>query len=704
MRNKLLAWTVISLFVTVLSSVGILAYLQRKATVRRFHEQHQAIVDFAVSNIEMGLRDQDYRAVKEFLNTLKAYAVFEGIVIFEGNKPVLVYPENLVFPAERLLQVGQVRDGEISYEIRTLKYGDEPETEKVAVAFTLAPMNAEGRRTLAIAFVLSVFLLVPTMGMSVWRLRWYENALRENERAAIARNHELEQTEVSLRKTKREIEHILHHLEEGIFTLNPDGSVNEEHSQRAEELFGITDFRAATLSTIFGPDRARVESFRKWLALLNNPGIRRHWRMVEKLIPFRELRRKDRGGLEQIIKLEFRPIDEDGRIRKLMVLATDVTGAIRAEAELARTRAERENLKERVLAFVNNDKMAVEMFMWDVDRYVTKFSQVRTTRALSDNVAELYRDVHTIKGNAGTFGFSKLAQIAGRVEEQFVKLRGCVTPAMFLVWTRGVTAMIVELVEIDNFRRRFFIEENDRIALSQTGYVELKRRLCNGAVTDPAEVYRLICNLDSMPLSSYCKKYRNILRDYKRAYRKNIAELRIEQPDANVQREVMQAFDPALVHIIRNAADHGIESDDERKKSGKAFGMITLSYWQEAAWHCFKVADNGRGIDTAMVLQQAVDKGIVLPDKAGRMNRDEIIQLIFMPGFSTKSEITEISGRGIGMETVKSHLTGLGGTVEVETEINIGTTFILRIPVEFGPMVRIVDEAGDRVETKPFGV
>jgi two-component system chemotaxis sensor kinase CheA len=275
---------------------------------------------------------------------------------------------------------------------------------------------------------------------------------------------------------------------------------------------------------------------------------------------------------------------------------------------------------------------------------------------------------------------------------------------MFLVWTRGVTAMIVELVEIDNFRRRFFIEENDRIALSQTGYVELKRRLCNGAVTDPAEVYRLICNLDSMPLSSYCKKYRNILRDYKRAYRKNIAELRIEQPDANVQREVMQAFDPALVHIIRNAADHGIESDDERKKSGKAFGMITLSYWQEAAWHCFKVADNGRGIDTAMVLQQAVDKGIVLPDKAGRMNRDEIIQLIFMPGFSTKSEITEISGRGIGMETVKSHLTGLGGTVEVETEINIGTTFILRIPVEFGPMVRIVDEAGDRVETKPFGV
>jgi two-component system chemotaxis sensor kinase CheA len=75
-----------------------------------------------------------------------------------------------------------------------------------------------------------------------------------------------------------------------------------------------------------------------------------------------------------------------------------------------------------------------------------------------------------------------------------------------------------------------------------------------------------------------------------------------------------------------------------------------------------------------------------------------------MPGFSTKSEITEISGRGIGMETVKSHLTGLGGTVEVETEINIGTTFILRIPVEFGPMVRIVDEAGDRVETKPFGV
>jgi two-component system chemotaxis sensor kinase CheA len=168
--------------------------------------------------------------------------------------------------------------------------------------------------------------------------------------------------------------------------------------------------------------------------------------------------------------------------------------------------------------------------------------------------------------------------------------------------------------------------------------------------------------------------------------------------ETELDRTLLEAVKDPLTHLVRNAVDHGIEAPAARTAKGKAAeGVLTLRARHESGQVVVEVADDGAGIDPARIGAKAVEKGLVSADQLGRMTPAEVMQLIFAAGFSTAAAVTNVSGRGVGMDVVKTNIESIGGTIEVESVVGQGSTFRLRIPLTLAIVPALTIEcAGDR--------
>ena len=184
-----------------------------------------------------------------------------------------------------------------------------------------------------------------------------------------------------------------------------------------------------------------------------------------------------------------------------------------------------------------------------------------------------------------------------------------------------------------------------------------------------------------MPIGTVFNGLPRMIRDLARRFGKDVV-FSIEGQDTEIDRTVVERIRDPLVHLLRNSIDHGIETPDERAAAGKpAEGAIKLSAFQEQGYILITVSDDGKGIDPDAMKAAAVRKGMLTPEAAERLTTAEAIDLIFAPGASTAKETTEVSGRGVGMDIVKTNIESINGFVTVETKMGEGTTFILRLPL-----------------------
>lgn len=188
------------------------------------------------------------------------------------------------------------------------------------------------------------------------------------------------------------------------------------------------------------------------------------------------------------------------------------------------------------------------------------------------------------------------------------------------------------------------------------------------------------------PVGKVFNKFPRMVRDLSRELNKNI-DLIIAGEETEVDKSIVEEIGDPLVHIIRNSCDHGVESPEERQALGKpAIGTVQLKAYNEGNHIVIEVTDDGKGLDAQMLKQKAIEKGLISEREADAMSDKEAFGIIFKPGFSTAKSITNVSGRGVGMDVVKTNIEKLSGIIEIESEKGVGTTQKLKIPLTLAIM------------------
>jgi two-component system chemotaxis sensor kinase CheA len=205
-----------------------------------------------------------------------------------------------------------------------------------------------------------------------------------------------------------------------------------------------------------------------------------------------------------------------------------------------------------------------------------------------------------------------------------------------------------------------------------------------------------------VPIESVFRKFPRLVRDVARSVNKRV-QLVLEGQNTEIDKNMVELIADPLVHLVRNSLDHGIELPEIRERAGKPReGTIRLEASQEGDQIVIRVSDDGAGIDPDRILAKALEKGLVLADRARALTKREILDFIFLPGFSTAQKVNNLSGRGVGMDVVRSNLQKLNGIVELESEAGLGTTFRLRVPLTLAILQVLLVEVCEEIYALPL--
>jgi|JI8StandDraft_1071087.scaffolds.fasta_scaffold03914_2 two-component system chemotaxis sensor kinase CheA len=211
-----------------------------------------------------------------------------------------------------------------------------------------------------------------------------------------------------------------------------------------------------------------------------------------------------------------------------------------------------------------------------------------------------------------------------------------------------------------------------------------------------SEIQAAIMRMRMVQIGKLYQKAPRIVRDLSKEFSKKI-NLIVKGEDTEIDRGIIEELNDPLVHMIRNSCDHGIEAPDVRIAKGKSpDGTITLDADQEGNNIVLRISDDGAGMDPDKLKNKAIEKGLITPEQAHQMTKEEAFQIIFMPGFSTAVKISNTSGRGVGMDVVRTNIVKLKGSIEIQSEIGVGSTFKIKLPLTLaiiqGLLVQVQDE------------
>ncbi|MEQ8660567.1 MAG: chemotaxis protein CheA, partial [Gammaproteobacteria bacterium] len=257
----------------------------------------------------------------------------------------------------------------------------------------------------------------------------------------------------------------------------------------------------------------------------------------------------------------------------------------------------------------------------------------------------------------------------------------------------------------------------DRIMNMVGELVLIRNRLTNlQAVLGDEDVTQTVANLDVVtsdlqmaamktrmqPIKKVFGRFPRVVRDLARSLDKQIA-LVMRGEETDLDKNLVEALADPLVHLVRNAIDHGIEMPADRVAAGKAAqGTLELSAEQAGDQIQLVIRDDGKGIDAEALRRKAVASNLLEEDAAARLSVRECFELIFLPGFSTKQEISDISGRGVGMDVVKTRITQLNGTIAIDSELGRGTTITINVPLTLAIMPTLMVVLGSQVFALPL--
>lgn len=251
------------------------------------------------------------------------------------------------------------------------------------------------------------------------------------------------------------------------------------------------------------------------------------------------------------------------------------------------------------------------------------------------------------------------------------------------VVNRTVRVDIEKLDVLMNLVSELIIAKNSLVSVS--GNESAKSAAFNEQIeyleSVTTNLHESVMKVRMVPIESVVNKFPRMIRDLSKKLNKKM-ELYMTGEETELDRTVVDEIGDPLMHLLRNSADHGLESAEIRKQRGKSeTGSIFLNAYQDGNNVVIEVGDDGNGIDTEAVKNKAIERGVVTPEQADNMSEKDIIDLLFNAGFSTAKTVSDVSGRGVGLDVVKSKIESLSGEVEVKTKLGEGSTFIIRLPL-----------------------
>lgn len=265
-------------------------------------------------------------------------------------------------------------------------------------------------------------------------------------------------------------------------------------------------------------------------------------------------------------------------------------------------------------------------------------------------------------------------------------------------------------VRVDTKRLDAIVNLVGELVLSRNRLKTLRARI------QDEELHRAVSNLDiatarlqsavmrtrMQPVSKVFSRFPKVARDVARSLSKEV-DLELVGAETELDRNLVEALNDPLVHLVRNAIDHGVELPSTRENLGKPrVGHVRLSAQQEGDYVTIEIRDDGAGIDPERLRSKAREKGLIDNDTASRLSTEECLNLIFLPGFSTKTEVTDISGRGVGMDVVSSRIRELSGQIQIQSEIGKGSRFIIRVPLTLAILPTLLVQSGDATYALPL--
>lgn len=486
----------------------------------------------------------------------------------------------------------------------------------------------------------------------------------------------------------------------GLLSIDEQGKVNPEYSKMAESLFGrseLAGFDFVELLGLTGERAAEGRELMEFLDVMRQDLIDEESMAGLNPLPELELWQND---IQKWLRLGYYLIRRgEGLPNHLLAVVEDITEQKRLSAQVSKT--ERENLQLKAIA---EDPELFREFLIEAEKILRaveqKASQLDLSEATRPLVNDIFRGVHTIKGVAGSFGLSALAQASGELEESLEPLRkteNALTGDM-IAETRVALAALTDCFGKARSSARTILGEDgdaDGGIFLRVSSAEIARHMkelsdlgypkdSGDAAADllKREALARFAALRSVPARRGLARALRIVPGLIERLAKD-AVFKLNGAELPIDCEVARELNTPLVHMIRNAIDHGIEEPVSRTSSGKApTGTVTLHIDRSGNWLTMKLSDDGKGLDPQFVRSIAVKKGLLTEGEAAALTDAEALELIFKPGFTTAEEVSEISGRGVGMDAVRhSIVENLRGSINVASEKGKGTAFTIRVPI-----------------------
>ena len=275
------------------------------------------------------------------------------------------------------------------------------------------------------------------------------------------------------------------------------------------------------------------------------------------------------------------------------------------------------------------------------------------------------------------------------------------------VVNRSVRVDIEKLDVLMNLVSELIIAKNGLVSISSGDNDNRSENAFNEQIEYLERVttnlHESVMKVRMVPIESVVNRFPRMIRDLSKKLDKKM-ELYMTGEDTELDRTVIDEIGDPLMHLLRNSADHGLESAEDRRKAGKPeVGSIFLDAYQDGNNVVIEVRDDGAGINIENVKQKAIEKGTISRDQAETMTDKDVIDLLFRPSFSTAETITDVSGRGVGLDVVKTRIEALGGDIEARTKFGEGSNFIIRLPLTLAIIQALMVEVGTEKYAIPLG-